>query len=66
MGNPLYARGKPVNQLLVEDPDVVRGDIVPVDADDAVVLASRLEASEELGAVFRVHDLQRKLRQQQP
>ena len=57
--DPLHARRQLRDELLVEDADVVRGDVVTIDTDDAVILSPGLEAGEELGAVGGVHRLER-------
>ena len=59
--DPFNARWKPSYKLLVEDANVVRRDVVPVDADDVIVFATGLEPGEELRAVLRVHCLGREL-----
>ena len=49
--DPFNARWKPSYKLLVEDANVVRRDVVSIDAHYPIVFASRLETGEELSAV---------------
>ena len=59
MRDPLHAFGQFGYEFLVEDTDVVRGDIVSIDTDDAVILSPGLEAGEELSAIGRVQRLRK-------
>ena len=57
MRDPLDGRRKLGHQLLVEYADAVGRDVVPVDANDTVILAPRLQTCEELVPIASIHDL---------
>ena len=47
-------RGERTDDLLVKHADLVCGDVMAVDPDDAVIFATRFQACEKVGVVGRV------------
>lgn len=54
---PLDAGCQGGDDLLVEDANLICGDVVSVDTNDSFIFSARLEVLEEVGPVWRVHRL---------